>query len=309
MEVAEAIARGTILPNFNEMTTEELFNQVDIPFFEDLCQKVTEAPLRAMDHIKFVRSAINKVRSKHVNYLAKALEEEKPPMSEIVGNNVLLCVAFFPPRSTYAVQEFLVLSSQTLTSLRDLLYCVQDKAPDADAAAAANAMDADKPTSSYFFINGTFYNDTRHANNSDYATSTARWMESGVSAYWSSQSIEIGVMEHTRFQDLSIQIGKKYLYCHRGHCEHTMMFTAIREFTDLDDHNASVYPKQVYQSKYRQRKCTICDKSVAKWITSNDSFSIEDPSYYCNDCFDMAHRNEDGSINETGFKLLPYLHD
>lgn len=309
MEVAEAIARGTQLENFNEMTTEELMNRVQIPEFEQLCQKETEAPLLAMEHIKFVRSAISKVRAKHVNYLATAIEEEKPPFRQLEGNDVLLSVSFYPPHSTAQVQEFLVLSSQLLTTLKDLFYCVQDQTPKKEAAASSNSMDEDKPTSGYFFINGTFYNDTRHANNSDYATSTMNWMESGVSSFWASQPPEAAVMEHTLFQDLSIQIGKKYLYCHRGQCEHAVVFTAIREFTDLDDRNANVYPKQIYQSKYKQRRCTICDKTVAKWITINDSFSIEDPSYYCNDCFDMAHRNEDGSIIESGFKLLPYLHD
>ena len=106
-----------------------------------------------------------------------------------------------------------------------------------------------------------------------------------------------------------MQIGKKYLYCHRGHCEHVITITDIRTIIEGDDQNLNAYPKQIYQAKYRQRRCTICDRTVAKWITSGDTFSVEDPSYYCQECFDMAHTNEDGSLRNTGFKILPYLHD
>lgn len=35
-------------------------------------------------------------------------------------------------------------------------------------------------------------------------------------------------MAETRFIDLSIHIGKPYLYCHQGDCEHIMVFTDVR---------------------------------------------------------------------------------
>ena len=293
------------------MGTEEFLGSVDIPDFHALVQRESEAKLRSIEHINFVKQMINKVRKKNANYLSKALEEKQAEAKPLSGDEVVLSVALYPSHSTTRIQEFLVLSTQRLTELKDAFYCLQDQCPvEIDTDPSPTATQSTKNQSGFFFIDDTFYNDTRAATNTDYSEAIIKFVESGVSSFWSTfLPLKKASMEETRFQDLTIQVGKKYLFCHRAKCEHIIVFTEIREVSPADDSNANSYPKQIYQSKYRQRKCTICDRSVAKWITSEDTFSIEDPSYYCSECFDMAHKHHNGTLNTTGFKLLPYLHD
>jgi len=307
VEVREAIEEASKRPEFHDMGTEEFTSLVQIPDYHQLVQQESSSNLIAMDHIKFVRKAITKVRSKHVNYLSKSItSERKSDFVPLTGSEVLLSIALYPPQSTSIIQEFLVLSTQPLSALKDVFYCLQDQAPvDVPANGSSDSLNV----SGFFFIDDTFFVDSRNSENVDYATPIIKWMQSGSSPYWLGQSVKRSNMQDTKFEDLSIQIGKKYLYCHRAKCEHIIVVTDIRQFTASDDPNASSYPKQIFQARYRQRRCTVCDRTLAKWITSEDAFSIEDPSYYCSPCFDMAHKNEDGTVNQTGFKLLPYLHD
>lgn len=295
------------------MRSEEFVDTVDIPSHAELQKRENEANLLAMEHIKFVRKAISKVRSKNVNYLSNNIPtESKKDPENLSGKVVVLSIAVCAPLTGTPTQEFLVHSIQPLTVLKDALYCIQDQAPiDLTVAPVEATMDESQSpnTSGFFFIEGTFYNDTRKPENKDYATGIANWMESGASTYWSSQPTAIAAMQDTKFEDLTLQVGKKYLYCHRSKCEHVIIVNSIRALSQQDEQNANSYPVLIYQAKHRQRKCTICDRNMAKWITSGDSFSIEDPSYYCSECYEMAHNNEGGSTARTGFKTLPYLHD
>ena len=63
---------------------------------------------------------------------------------------MLLKVRVYHPQTFIKTQEFVVLGSQSLTVLRDALYCVEDK-----------ILDGPHTPSSYFFVEGKFYNDLR----------------------------------------------------------------------------------------------------------------------------------------------------
>lgn len=311
VEVSEAISEAASRYEAADMGAEEFVSGEKIPDFQTLVQREAEAQLRSMDHIKFVRKVINKVRNKNVNYMSKGMEEKSIEVKPLSSDDVLLSVALYPCHSMSMIQEYLVLGSQKLTELKDVLYCLQDESVENNEVdTAPSALVSTKNTSGFFFFGDTFYNDTRLATNTDYATPIIEFIDQGRSPYWSLFApFKATVMENTTFNDLTLQVGKKYLYCHRARCEHIIVVTAIRQILPSDDQNANSYPKQIYQSKHRQRKCTICDRTVAKWITTDDTFSIENPSYYCAECFDMAHRHHNGTLNNTGFKLLPYLHD
>lgn len=70
-------------------------------------------------------------------------------------------------------QELAVLSSQSLTQLRDAFTCVTDISTPGDCSQnprdSLNTTAADVYKSGFFFINNTFYNDMRHAFNRDYS--------------------------------------------------------------------------------------------------------------------------------------------
>ncbi|VDP94451.1 unnamed protein product [Echinostoma caproni] len=61
-------------------------------------------------------------------------------------------------------------------------------------------------TSSYFFIEGTFYDDLRYSQNKSLRPFSQKTMET------------------THLRDLRIYIGKPYFYVHQGNCEHPFVF-------------------------------------------------------------------------------------
>jgi len=74
-------------------------------------------------------------------------------------DEIVLSVSLFHTKKNVEVQEWLVLGSQKLTELRDLLYCLND-----------HAFDGPNTPSGFFFIENVFYSDMRDPNAKDYCT-------------------------------------------------------------------------------------------------------------------------------------------
>ncbi|CAH8470288.1 unnamed protein product [Heterobilharzia americana] len=74
-------------------------------------------------------------------------------------------------RQMVITQRLVLLSKQSLTVLRDAIQCPQDKVWLGDCSEALDDPELHVPaeklyTSSYFFIEGTFYDDLRNPNKS-----------------------------------------------------------------------------------------------------------------------------------------------
>ncbi|XP_020904044.1 snRNA-activating protein complex subunit 3, partial [Exaiptasia diaphana] len=146
---------------------------------------------------------------------------------------VVLSVAIHHPRRLNKVQEFLVLSGQTLTSLRDKIHCVTDyivpgdHSNNPDLSQTAPCQDICK--SGFFYFENVFYNDMRDGLNRDYSRSLIDWAKDSEEP-WASKlkSSSVERMEDTKFESLTIRLGYPYLYCHQGNCEHIVIFTDLR---------------------------------------------------------------------------------
>ncbi|KAH7816924.1 putative snRNA-activating protein complex subunit 3-like protein [Monocercomonoides exilis] len=250
---------------------------------------------RTAQDIKSTRS------HKQINYIASMMKEptHAPEERTIGPNEVIITVALYHPSKLLKQQEFQVLGSQSLTALRDRLYCLADY-----------LMDGQQTKSGFFLIENTFYNDMRLPENMDYSKFISDWVNDksrftipSVGMFSSKR------MEDTTFLDLTIKIGQPYLYVHQGSCEHNIVFTEARLATPMDVQTYSSYPRHIFQAKIRRRKCKICDIFPARYVTYQDRMATEDPFFFCEHCYRPLHYDFEGRVLYNDFEVFPYYHE
>ncbi|XP_050383015.1 snRNA-activating protein complex subunit-like [Argentina anserina] len=228
-------------------------------------------------------------------------------------------------RSWVKTQEFLVLGQQTLTELRDKIYCSTDKVME---------KDGQHNRSGYFLIEDTFYNDLRDPSAIDYSESVFDWLRnSRDDALKKWECILAGKMQKkekavvgditgsklprfqaadmhkTQFCDLKFQVGAGYLYCHQGDCRHTIVIRDMRLLHPEDIQNRAVYPILLFQVKLQEQKCKVCRIYRATKMTVNDKWAPENPCYFCDNCYFLLHYTKDGSLQYQDFEVHDYHHD
>ena len=229
----------------------DLMLHADVP---NLDQLLLEIPT----HLKCLAKSqeyVPKSRKREVNYYT-------PHMATVQGHEpieegeVILVVAFYDARKGHKTQEFSVLGSQCLTELKDRFYCLSNE-----------VYREWTTTSGYFFIENVFYNDMRSQDAMDYSDPIMNWV--GENQRFAQPAYGIyskRKMEATTFNDLSLSVGVPYLFCHRGNCEHVMIFHDIRLLHSDDELNKRAYPLQTFQHKIRRKKCRVCDIYPAKYV-------------------------------------------
>lgn len=229
----------------------------------------------------------------------------------VPNDEVVLSVSIYSPEQRKRNQEYLVLPDQYLTELRDVIKCSGDRQiagefshnPDLKHAKTAKEL----YPSSFFFIDNTFYTDMRDPLNRDYSSTIIDWAKSSERFTLPGLGyFEKNRMEETQFKDLTIRLGYPYLYCHLGNCEHIIIFNDMRLRTEMDPAYVSSYPFPLLIAKPNRRKCSICNIHLVKWMTRGSQMAFEDPSFFCNRCFDYLHYTADGKKSEQDFKAYPY---
>lgn len=274
--------------------TAQLLEVANIKKYDELERKRKEANLHSMRQLNQIINLGIRPKLKEVNYIPKTSQNIERPFSQIDINEVIMTVSIYHPKKRTKTQSFSVLGSQLLKTLKDRFYCLSD-------------VVLPNNSSSFFFIENHFYSDFSQKENLDYASIIIDWMKSGQSKFWSKFTYQHSKMEETKFEDLKIKIGKKYLYCHQGDCEHILTFDELRMVTENDNQNYNDYPIQTFQSKIRRRKCRICKITNATCITYNDVNSPENPTYFCEYCFKMLHTNTDNQ--HPSYVVYNYIHD
>jgi snRNA-activating protein complex subunit 3 len=77
--------------------------------------------------------------------------------------------------------------------------------------------------SGFIFIEDTFYSDYRDPANYDYSHVIREW-----AATHELGPFQTGIMEKTKFEDLTVRLGYPYVYQHQGNCEHLIVFSDVR---------------------------------------------------------------------------------
>ncbi|XP_041370612.1 snRNA-activating protein complex subunit 3-like [Gigantopelta aegis] len=183
---------------------------------------------------------------------------------------------------------FLVLGTQKLTELRDVVTCVSDLSvagdfsDNPDLTAISSAKDIFK--SGFFFMEGIFYDDMRDPLNIRYSKEIIEWASEpshGQNTYVAKN------MEDTRFSDLTVRLGQPYLYMHQGNCEHIIIISDIRLLHSSDPHELQSYPFKVLNNRTRRTVCRACMTGTARWMVEKSHLTPDSPNFLCNVCFKM----------------------
>ena len=143
-----------------------------------------------------------------------------------------------------------MLGSQKLTALRDKIYCISEHLEGIYFLCLSSQFRTEKSdTSSYFFIDNTFYNDLRLEtsrdlskyylkfinflnNKRDIINNQEKKIKNKVLEQDQTvepiETFESKDMEDCKFEDLTIVIGKPYLYRHQNACDHLLIFNNVR---------------------------------------------------------------------------------
>ncbi|KAA6427035.1 MAG: hypothetical protein FRX49_02792 [Trebouxia sp. A1-2] len=194
---------------------------------------------------------------------AKASQAEQAPLLPRPPDDVVLtfCIHRFD-RPGWKLMDVAVLSSQKLTTLKDVIQC------EADANMKSHGQD--KPNG-YFYIEGDFYNDMRN-DGTDLSLNVRQFCRDrnisvpapkpsappayppgSANAPYFSRSTQCEPrtkrMEDTTFNDLFLRVGQGagYVYVHQGCCEHLLELTDVRRAHDADPLLINHYPQVLDQ--------------------------------------------------------------
>ncbi|KAJ2689144.1 hypothetical protein IWW39_001698 [Coemansia spiralis] len=228
-----------------------------------------------------------------VNFMSNRVqpEEHVPNLTPVADDEVILSVCFYNTRSSNAkMEEYLVLGSQSLTVLRDAFYCISDFLISHRDEVTENSKEK-KTSSSYFFIEKTFYNDMRSPTATDYSRVITEWASDPERQEKNPRlrGLQSRLMDGARFLDLSIRLKQPYIFMHQGDCEHVLMFTDLRLLGPKDDQFVESYPKQIFRTRHMRHKCRMCSAYPAQFVTKNDFHSGMSPCYFCEKCYTPFH--------------------
>ncbi|KAJ2866225.1 hypothetical protein GGH94_001680 [Coemansia aciculifera] len=232
-----------------------------------------------------------------VNFMSNRVqpEEQVPNSTPVADDEVILSVCFYNTRSSNAkMEEYLVLGSQSLTVLRDAFYCISDFLISHRDEVTENSKER-KTSSSYFFIEKTFYNDMRSPTATDYSRVITEWANDPERQEKNPKlrGLQSRLMDGARFLDLSIRLKQPYIFMHQGDCEHVLMFTDLRLLGPKDDQFVESYPKQIFRTRHMRHKCRMCSAYPAQFVTKNDFHSGMSPCYFCEKCYTPFHFGAD----------------
>lgn len=184
-------------------------------------------------------------------------------------------------------QRFTVLGSQTLADLRDRIFCHCSQGPFYDISEDPNQqpmLASDKPFDhGFFFINDTFYNDTRQLT-CDYSENIRVWAEARENI----GEFKVDSMESTTFGQLEVRLGSPCLYQHHGNCEHVFTFSDLRLVASGDSLKRKDYPLLDLITLPKAVCCMTCGDTAAR-VVFDSTIHLHDPTFLCVNCFQSFH--------------------
>jgi len=246
--------------------------------------------------VKFRRKRQSKHDNDHWFQAEKPAEKNKN--WDIIDNAVLYRVRIYRPFKHLAPyqygqtsikysQELWLLGHNTLADIRDKIWCPADLnvvgAQQVDTVHKPAVRSLDVYKSSFIYVEGTFYNDTRDKNNIDYSEVIRSWAESDPKREVG--PFKTGTMETTRLDSLKLRLGYPYVYQHQGNHEHLLSFIDIRFLSPMDPQKITDYPLIRSLGSQLSRYCMVCQTSIAVWVTMNNRRVTEDPYFFCGLCY------------------------
>jgi len=218
---------------------------------------------------------------------------------------VLTARVAFPrcPRRFKSVHyDICVLGSQPLHALADVICCPMNEQPVNNAIMRPLK---DFPSTSSFFIEGTFYSDHRQVSQ-DLAMTLKDWASENKEVLNFSKDAPEKDMSECTFDDISIVLGRTYVFLHHGNCEHEISFVDLRLHSLVECRSKKEYPITVTKPRIKVIPCKVCHIQPSTWVTRNDVLSDEDPSFFCTRCYFNLHFDIYGR-KVADFEARPYV--
>jgi hypothetical protein len=249
----------------------------------------TTAP--ATMNVQVVRQS-DALHKSELDALLRAMGDPNDHSDVVAEREVLLTVVLMQPNRDVRMIEIDVLAAQPLSALVDAFDCPSSR----------NAIALPDCRNQCMYIEGTFYDDTRHTDAVRYSEPLVQWLREcgdrvapNVDIVPCSQA-RVANMQDTRLIDLELRLHAPYLYVHQGDCAHVFAFQAMRLACNVDPPRRSAYPRVVMHQLPRERRCAICEIYPAKYVTVADRWAPEDPCLFCERCYAPMHYDEHGDL-------------
>lgn len=304
------------IPINQEVTDKETMLQAYADTINLYREKVQNEQRNAASHLKSVSqymadsSALflaQETKNLQFQRIKSMMVEEDESSDRVHSKDLILRVEIRVPIAPKLLsQEFLVLASQPLTALKDAIHCFTDTNLKALEDETGDSL---SKSSSYFYIEGTFYVDMRSENAKDYSEPIIRHAAEHVlggpphprttgRGEILTTEFSKANMEETTFSDVYLRLGDgaTYLYCHAGGCEHALLVTDVRAFDGAcDPPLVRHYPfllSHAPAGANQRRQCEVCNQRVACRVTYDDEMTDHAPFFWCAQCYRAIHGKE-----------------
>ncbi|OQR94793.1 snRNA-activating protein complex subunit 3 [Achlya hypogyna] len=232
--------------------------------------------------------------------VANRVTSSHQPLDDVL----FLFEVLHPTQNPRKTQYILALASQSLLTLANSIYCV----------AHAHLKNFDSGCK-LFYMDKVFMDPVlpEGYGGTHYPGEIRYWMDSlpmlRLHEQFPGFKSRPLSMATTRLGDLDLRFDVPYLFLHLGSCEHVLYFRNMRLLHDGDETDIGEYPIRLHTSGRVHQKCLICHNHAAKHVTFDDPLALEDPMFYCESCYFMAHYNPNGQLIDANFRVFPYHPD
>ncbi|KAF0701211.1 Aste57867_8285 [Aphanomyces stellatus] len=232
---------------------------------------------------------------------AKRTSTNHTPQKIVRSDSIYLVEVMHPSRLAKRSHFLLALGSMPLTTLADAIYC-----------RAHQYLKTFGLHSKMLYMANRVFVDRRGPGNIDYSLEVRHWLGKHPQLQETYPGFDLPslAMEDTTLNDLSVQVDAPSVFVHVGNCEHYIYIRNVRLVHDLDEPNVEEYPIRLTKNQHQQ-KCLVCQLHSAKYVTFDDPMAVDDPMYYCESCYYVAHYDANGKLMASvgNFKVFPYFRD
>lgn len=118
-------------------------------------------------------------------------------------------------------------------------------------------------------------------------------------------------MGSTRLGELTIRLGRQYLFVHHGDCEHALVFLScwLAGVPTAAAPPLSAYPRTTFRRQQPSKQCVVCVRAPAKWEVHGDPLADANPCYLCQMCHFQAHYTAEGRSRHTDYRIYPIVRE
>ncbi|KAL3315694.1 small nuclear RNA activating complex, polypeptide 3 [Cichlidogyrus casuarinus] len=306
-----------LVPIYN-FSPDELYNSPNYPStFEILLLSKfpIDDPKTEMDDTKSKRTYVKMTGLKNriqpsTRFLHKLYDPIPLPP---INNEIIVNVLMFHPvvkstplrqQSFYVEQEIVVLGSQTLAQLKDVIQCSFGDYGLGDCSEMIHDLEntvkfKELYSSSMFYLGNNFYDDLQEDNSHRLSDTYIGWLRDNPELFPEASHFPLD-MKSTKIGDLVLQLGRNYLYLHIGKCEHPIVFSDVRLTHRYVTPDVNRYPILIGHMMRHSMFCCVCKQLLFKWLVYDAGPILPlDPAPVCHPCL-IA-----GLYTATGEKIHP----